>query len=295
MNADDNGQGVTMPDKPDRGTRREPYVCYRTHSPLRITGRLDEPAWQRAPRSPRFVDIASGGPALYDTRAAALWDDENLYLGFWVEEPFVQAELTERDSIIFAENDVEVFVDGVDAYYELEINARNTVYEVFFIWKDAYRAGGRFDLPEFNLLTRDAHSFGGNDYFATEYFWRGSHPRGLRWAFPDWDFPGLRTAVQVSGELNNPASVDRGWTAEIALPWAGMELLAHGRPLPPAPGDEWRLQFARYEKLLSTGQHVGWAWDPVGSADNHRPEAFTPIRFGDQDVETLAPGQRPRP
>jgi hypothetical protein len=264
---------------------REPYRCHRTSSRLLVTGRLDEPAWQRAPRSPRFVDIVSGGPALYDTRAAALWDDQNLYVGFWVEEPFVQAELTERDSIIFAENDVEVFIDGVDAYYELEINARNTIYEVFFIWKDAYQPGGVFDLPEFDLHARDAHSFGGNHYFATEYFWRGSHPRGLRWAFPDWDFPGLRTAVHVSGELNNTDTVDRGWTAEIALPWAGMQRLAHGRALPPKPGDEWRLQFARYEKLLSDGQHVGWAWDPVGSDDNHRPEAFTRIRFDDQDVE----------
>ena len=277
-----------MPSNHDSTTQVEPYACHRTRSQFRVTGRLDEPGWQRAPRSPRFVDIVSGGPALYDTRAAALWDDENLYIGFWAEEPFVQAELTERDSIIFAENDVEVFVDGVDAYYELELNARNTIYEVFFIWKDAYKPGGTFDLPEFDLHRRDAHSFGGNDYFVTEYFWRGTHPRGLRWAFPDWDFPGLRTAVHVSGELNNSASVDRGWTAEIALPWAGMALLAHGRSLPPKPGDEWRLQFARYEKLVSTDQHVGWAWDPVGSRDNHRPEAFTRIRFDDQDVEALA-------
>jgi hypothetical protein len=269
---------------------RAPYPCHRTRSVLPVTGRLDEPAWQQVPKSPRFVDVVSGGPALYDTRAAALWDDENLYVGFWVEEPFVRAELTERDSIIFSENDVEVFIDGIDAYYELEINALNTVYEVFFIWKDAYEPGGCFDVPEFNLYSRDAHSFGGNDYFATDYFWRGSHPRGLRWAFPDWDFPGLRTAVHVSGDINNPGSVDRGWTVEVALPWAGMVPLAHGRSVPPSPGDVWRLQFARYEKILSTGQHVGWTWDPVGSHDNHRPEAFTRIRFDDQDAETVQSG-----
>jgi hypothetical protein len=279
-----------MSPSPGNGGPRAPYPCHRTRSALPITGRLDEPAWRQAPKSPRFVDVVSGGPALYDTRAAALWDDANLYVGFWVEEPFVRADLTERDSIIFSENDVEVFIDGIDAYYELEINARNTVYEVFFIWKDAYEPGGRFDVPEFNLFARDAHSFGGNDYFATEYFWRGSHPRGLRWAIPDWDFPGLRTAVHVSGDINNPASVDQGWTVEVALPWAGMGPLAHGRPVPPSPGDVWQLQFARYEKILSTGQHVGWTWDPVGSHDNHRPEAFTRIRFEDQDVETMQCG-----
>ena len=77
-------------------------------------------------------------PGFLDTRAAALWDDEALYIAFWIEEPFVEARLTQRDSTIFQENDVEVFIDGGDCYYEFEINALNTVYEVFFIWKDAY-------------------------------------------------------------------------------------------------------------------------------------------------------------
>ena len=274
-----------MPRAPEAGAQHQPYPCYRTHSPMPIDGRLDGPGWRLAPKSPRFVDVVSGGPALYDTRAAALWDAENLYIGFWIEEPYVRAGLTERDSIIFAENDVEVFIDGIDAYYELEINARNTIYEVFFIWKDAYRLGGPFDLPEFDLLAREAHSFGGNHDRTTEYFWRGSHPRGVRWAFPDWDFPGLRTAVHIDGQLNDPATVDRGWTVELALPWAGMERLANGRPLPPKPGDEWRFQFARYEQLVSSDYRMGWTWDPVGSIDNHRPEAFTRIRFEERDVE----------
>ena len=64
-----------------------PYTCYRTRAPLRIDGRLDQAAWAAAPKSPRFVDMVTGHPAFFDTRAAALWDDENLYIGFWVEEP----------------------------------------------------------------------------------------------------------------------------------------------------------------------------------------------------------------
>jgi hypothetical protein len=32
-------------------------------------------------------------------QAAALWDDEYLYVGFWIEEPFVRARLTERDAL----------------------------------------------------------------------------------------------------------------------------------------------------------------------------------------------------
>jgi hypothetical protein len=63
--------------------------------------------------------LAAGG--LYDTYAAVLWDDDNLYVGFWVEEPLVVATLTERDSPIYEDNDVELFIAGRDAYYEFEI------------------------------------------------------------------------------------------------------------------------------------------------------------------------------
>ena len=194
------------------------YTCYRTREPLTLDGHLTEAAWQQAPKSPRFVDMVTGAPAHFDTRAAALWDDQNLYLGFWVDEPFVEAQLTERDSLIFMENDVEVFIDGGDCYYEFEINARNTIYEVFFIWQDAYRRGGQFDVPEFDLLQRRAVSFGGNYDRSGWHFWKGTHPRGVRWAFLDWDFPGLQSAVQIDGKLNDRSFVSKGWSVELAWP-----------------------------------------------------------------------------
>jgi len=136
------------------------YTCHRTGSPGRLDGKADDAAWLKAPRSPRFVDMVTGEPGYFDTRAAALWDDDNLYVTFWVEEPFPEAHMIERDGIVFAENDVEIFIDGGDAYYEFELNAANTVYEVFFIWQDAYRRGGRFDIPEFDLVDRQALTFG---------------------------------------------------------------------------------------------------------------------------------------
>jgi len=40
-----------------------------------------------APKSTPFVDIVTGEPAWFDTRVALLWDDDNLYFGFWIEEP----------------------------------------------------------------------------------------------------------------------------------------------------------------------------------------------------------------
>ncbi|RIK38828.1 MAG: hypothetical protein DCC58_16170 [Chloroflexi bacterium] len=242
---------------------------------------MSQPVWRRAPRSRRFVDVVTGRPAFLDTRAAALWDDEALYIAFWLEEPNVEAHFTERDSLIFYENDIEVFIDGGDCYYEFEMNALGTVYEVFLIWQDAYTRGSRFDVPEFDLFSGRAVSFGGNFDRAGLHMWRGAHPRGARWAFTDWDFPGLRTAVQIDGTLNDPTDVDRGWTVELAFPWAGMGPLAYGRSVPPQAGDEWRVQFARYEKLniLGNDVHAGWAWDRIGSIDNHAPQCFTILEF----------------
>ena len=265
------------------------YTCYRTRAPIAIDGRLSDPAWQQAPRSPRFVDMVTGDPAFFDTRAAALWDDQYLYIGFWVEEPFVEAQLTERDSLIFLENDVEVFIDGGDCYYEFEINALGTIYEVFFIWQDAYTRGSKFDVPEFDLLSRRALSFGGNYDRTGEHFWWGTHPRKARWAFTDWDLPGLRSAVHVDGVINERAVIDKGWTVELAFPWAGMGWLANGRSLPPQDGDVWSMFFGRFEKLEVAGARPepqpAWCWNKHGTLDTHMPERFTRVHFSTQYVD----------
>ena len=117
-------------------------ICYRTRTPLCIDGRLEEDAWKKAPWSHRFVDVIGGTPALYDSRAAVLWDDRCLYVGFWAEEPYPTATITQRDGYLWFENDLEVFIAGEDTYYEFQISARNTVYEVYtYIYSTSPGAG----------------------------------------------------------------------------------------------------------------------------------------------------------
>jgi hypothetical protein len=255
------------------------YQCRRTPRPPRLDGRLDSECWKTAERSPRFVDLVSGKPGFLDTRMAARWDDESLYIAYWIEEPDVRAHLTERDSFIWMENDVELFIAGPDCYYEFQINARGTIYEVFYIWQDALKRGGPFDRPEFEPTTHPVDVLGGFQD-ASRY---GKHLRGRRWAFMDWDFPGLRWAVAVDGTLNDDRDIDRGWTVELAFPWAGMKTLAQGRPLPPRPGDVWRMDFSRFEALHSAGVRVspdpGWALNRHGVYDSHIPECFSFIHF----------------
>jgi hypothetical protein len=255
------------------------YHCLRTPLPVEIDGNLEKPVWKKAPRSSRFVDLVTGKPALLDTRIAALWDENYFYLAFRVEEPDVQARLTERDSFIWLENDIEVFIAGPDCYYELQINALGTVYEVFYIWQDALKPGSFFDRPEFDLMTRNLDVIGG--FQDAGRF--GCHPRGKRWAFMDWDFPGLRWAVQVNGTINNHDDLDQGWTVELGFPWKGMEVLAQSRSLPPENQDVWLMSFLRFEALEANGRKiepsVGWALNAHGVYDSHIPERFSRVVF----------------
>lgn len=261
------------------------YECLRTPLPIQADGDLNKTVWQKAPLSPRFVDLVTGHPAFFDTRMAALWDDESFYLALWVEEPNVRATMTERDSFLWLENDVEVFIAGPDCYYELQVNARGTIYEVFYIWQDALRPGSFFDRPEFDLYRRQVDILGGFQD-VSRY---GRHPRGKRWAFLDWDFPGLRWAVRVDGTLNDSSDVDRGWTVELAFPWKGMEILAQGRPLPPHPGDIWLMSFSRFEALEVNGRRLdhspGWALNAHGVYDSHIPECFSRVIFSGEKIE----------
>ena len=59
-------------------------VSHRATGPIEIDGNLEKLAWKDVPRSPRFVDMVSGEPALYETRMATQWDDDRFYVAYWV-------------------------------------------------------------------------------------------------------------------------------------------------------------------------------------------------------------------
>ncbi len=242
------------------------YVCYRTPAPLVIDGRLDDAAWQQAPWTTDFVDILGDrGPVpRFRTRARMLWDAHYFYIGAELEEPDVWGTLTTRDAVIFHDNDFEVFIDpdgDTHEYYELEINALGTEWDLLLI--KPYRDGGP--------------------------------------AIDAWDIQGLATAVAIDGTLNQPGDEDRGWSVEIAMPWAVLEECAH-RPAPPSGGDQWRVNFSRVEwqAAVDGGKHVkrtdpatgkplpedNWVWSPQGLIAMHYPEMWGVVQFSDHPVGT---------
>lgn len=235
------------------------YVCYRAPARLTIDGRLDEAGWAAAAWSDAFVDIEGDSrprPRLR-TRAKMLWDDEYFYVAAEMEEPDVWGLLTERDSVIFHDNDFEIFIDpdgDTHAYYELEVNALGTPWDLMLI--KPYRDGGP--------------------------------------AIHAWDIAGLQVGVHVRGTLNRPGDRDEGWTVEIAMPWKILREAAPDRR-PPRPGDRWRVNFSRvewttdvvdgrYAKRLRPGTsdplpEDNWVWSPQGAIDMHMPERWGYVQF----------------
>lgn len=229
------------------------YLCRRAAERIHIDGDLSKPAWDAAPWTDLFVDIEGElrpRPPLA-TRAKLLWDDERLYVAAELEEPDLWATLTERDSVIFRDDDFEVFLDPSGAgrnYYEFEINALGTVWDL--VLRQPYRLGGEADS--------------------------------------DWRIAGLESAVRLDGKLNDPTTRDRGWTVEIAMPFAAFDVHTQ-HPDPPQPGDLWGLNFSRvdwdleiaggaYRKLEGRPEH-NWVWSPQGVVDMHLPLRWGTLEF----------------
>ena len=257
------------------------YTAYKIDKPIQVDGKLDEQVWKNAPRSSSFRDLISGKNTIHETQAAVLWDDEFLYVSYWIEEPNLQATLTERDAPIYTNNDVELFIAGEDAYYEFEINAYGTIYEVLFIWEESYLKKGYSNLKSFDREQTGVRPFNGVGL--------KNHPRGKRIGYWNWDLVGLQSAVFLDGTINDDRDRDRGWTIELALPWSGLEVLTIGTDarLPPQGKDDWRMDFSRfnqYKEAPPANDSGGWAWSPHGVWDSHVPECFTYIHFSENAV-----------
>lgn len=240
------------------------YIAYRTPSPLTIDGKLDETAWKSAPWTDLFVDIEGDRRPRpqFATRAKMLWDDDNFYVAAEMEEPDLWGTLRERDSVIFRDNDFEVFIDpdgDTHAYYELEVNALGTPWDLMLI--KPYRDGGR--------------------------------------AIDGWDIAGLGVGIDLRGTINRPGDKDGGWSVELLMPWRILREAAPDNRAPKA-GEQWRVNFSRvewqmtvadgsYTKVLKPGTknplpESNWVWSPQGAINMHMPERWGYVQFSSKSA-----------
>ncbi len=247
------------------------YFCPRAKGPLQFDGRLDKPFWQDIPFTKPFVDIS--GPDFpaprFRTRAKLCWDEDYLYIGALIEGNEIWATLTKRDTVIYYDNDFEVFLDPSSSghnYMELELNALNTQWDLLLT--HPYRNGGR--------------------------------------SVSGWDIKGVQSAVHIQGSLNNPNTDNHFWSLEIRIPFASvMETYSKEKNPPdlercypcrtaPRQGEFWRMNFSRVQWIVDikegryqkrTDNHGktlpedNWVWAATGLIDIHCPEFWGFVFF----------------
>lgn len=243
------------------------YICYHTAAQIKIDGLANESDWHNVPWSEYFQDIEGSlkpEPA-YKTRMKMLWDDKFLYITAELEEPNVWATLTDRETVIFYDNDFEVFIDpdgDTHHYIEYEMNALNTQWDLMLL--KPYRD----DLKQ-NV------------------------------AIDNWNINGIRSAVHIDGTINNPLDTDKGWTLEIAIPFDALTELSVTGKLP-VQGEQYRIDFSRVEWTVDivNGQYKkrtrliegvekslpenNWVWSPQGVVAMHQPETWGFLQFSEK-------------
>ena len=229
------------------------YTVLRTSERINLDGKSAEAAWSKVPWSESFVDIEGEGRATprHKTRFKLLWDTSALYVYVELEETHIWASLHQRDTIIYHDNDIEIFIDpdgDTYEYFEIELNAHNTVFDL--LMPRPYRNGGKAKIK--------------------------------------WDAVGFNSAVQVLGTLNNPADKDAKWAVEMAIPFRSLGTGENTRM--PVAGDWWRINLSRVQwdldvvndqyvkrKNANTGRPLpehNWVWSPQGVVNMHYPERW---------------------
>jgi hypothetical protein len=95
--------------------------------------------------------------------------------------------------------------------------------------------------------------------------------------YESWNSEKLRWGVQVVGTVDGKDG-DREWNCEIALPMEDVVTAPH---LPPQPGDRWRMNFFRVERLPEAAE---LAWSPTLQDDFHILPRFGEIVFTSKRV-----------
>jgi hypothetical protein len=226
-------------------------IARRLTAPLTIDGKLDEPDWRAAQPTADFVQTMTGAKGAFEARARVAYDAENLYVGFEVSDEYLKSTFTKPDDHLWEQDAVEIMIDpDGDGLNYFEIQASTT--------------GLVFD---------------------TRY---DSRRRPQPFGDVGWS-SATRVKLTVDGTPNDEEA-DRGYVAEMAMPWSAF--MAGDTPADPPPaGDEWRLNFFVMDERERGQRAVGWSPPMIG--DFHTLPRFGRVVFPEAAAPRVAPGPLP--
>ncbi len=191
--ASSDGSGRVRGPKLEGGQAALPeYVAPRAAQAPVIDGKLDDAVWAGA-KAVTLNRSFDGAPASRKTTFRIVWDDANLYVGFFAEDPDVWGTKRNKDDDIYNEDALEIFLDADGdgaTYNELQVSPHNVNFDASF-------AARRSDL-------------------ATAMAWES----------------GMQTAVFVKGTLDDDSDRDEYWSAEMRIPLASLNAVPRLPPQP---------------------------------------------------------------
>ena len=228
--------------KASRAVKPKELQVRKAIGPIKLDGKLDDNTWRAALPSPVFRQ-ANGQPAGRNlfTQLRLLWDDTALYAGFTVHDNATDSPYSQRDDHLWKADCVELFLDPTrDAKNYIELQI-SPKNAVFDAFFTSHKA------PHFEEAKK-------------------------------WNIPGLRTAV-FTGDLGRGGRTQKGWTVEMAIPWAAFEKTGAGKP---TLGTQWKANFFRMEKQAKGMGATAWS----AAADFHDFSKAGLIRFVETPAQT---------
>ncbi len=193
----------------------------------KVDGKLAESFWQNAQSGGKFWLTNGLNLAKQQTNVMVTMDEKYLYFAFDCEDNDVYATLKQNDDKIYDHDDVvEIFIDAD--------GDKDEYWEI-----QVSAAGVKFDSS-----------------------FKGGPRRNQDVA---WD-SGIKYAVQVNGTLNKSDDTDKGWSAEIAIPWT---VIADAPHVPAKDGDVWKAYIYRIDRSGGGKAPEFSAWVPPYRGDFH--------------------------
>jgi hypothetical protein len=226
-------------------------IARRLTAPLTIDGKLDEPDWRGAQPTEEFVQTMTNAKGAFVVRARVAYDAENLYVGFEVADEYLKSTFTKRDDHLWEQDAVEIMIDpDGDGLNYFEIQA-STMGLIFDTRYDARRRPQPFGDVEWSSQAR--------------------------------------VKLTLDGTPNDEEA-DKGYVAELAIPWTAFA--AGNTPADPPPaGEQWRMNFFVMDERERGQRAVGWSPPMIG--DFHTLNRFGRVVFPQAAVPRATPVPAP--
>ena len=228
--------------KKENNSKEEIFKVVKTSQKIMVDGKMDEFVWKEAKVGSLdyFLDDIKPTDKQKST-FRMLWDEENLYLFYECDDPYLTAREINRDGTPYLDDCVEIFLipvpEPIQMHYGFEVNLYKTSNDFIYLnnmYKGEFISGKGFN-PEFDV------------------------------------------AFTIDGTVNDNTDVDTGYTMEMAIPIKVFK--GADKFFPVEKGNQWRFLALRQNRNDIDGDRRTASTMFLTEGDVHDPNVFGLLEF----------------